>query len=306
MTFRRGATLPVDVTLGYAESCDLGPTAGNGFYKRWPDDLALLSDLGVADLRLTFDWARVQPKPGEISGAWIERYANILDAAEAIGISVWATMYDGGLPRWFVNEGGFDDAAAVARWWPRWVERIAEAFGERVHGWIPFSVIPVDLPDQAWVDTWDILRGDRPVIASLRYVDGFGFGTRHAERLDRVGVSLDELLDEEGELTDEVLDDSGERWSRALHEAADAVPGRPLVISRFTPHHVDPEAASRIVTRLVDVIDTAIADGLTIETCLVEPAIAGHDSPLALVNSDREPQPAADAFLIAPHDDDAD
>ena len=52
MTLRRGAALTTAATLGHADTADLGPTAGNGFRTRWPDDLAALQDLAPgADYR---------------------------------------------------------------------------------------------------------------------------------------------------------------------------------------------------------------------------------------------------------------
>ena len=45
--------------LGYADTADVGPTAGNGFYRRWPDDLAALQDAGFEDRLL--DWYAAHP-----------------------------------------------------------------------------------------------------------------------------------------------------------------------------------------------------------------------------------------------------
>lgn len=307
MTFRRGATLPVSVTLGHADTCDLGPTAGNGFYKRWPDDLALLADLGVTDLRLTFDWARFQPKPGEFSGAWVERYENVVQAATAVGMTVWAALHDAGVPRWFVNEGGLDDDEAVTAWWPRWVERVADRFGDAVEGWIPFAELPNGLPDQVWIDTWGILGGgDADVVLSLTAADGFGAATRHEGRFGRLGIAFDALADPDVSVDafgDDLLDGESNRWTEAVHSAAEAVSGAPIVVSRFTPNHDDPDVDGRLMDRMVGVLDAAIADGITVDTCFVEPAIAGPDSAMALLGTDRTPRPAAEVYLTSADDD---
>jgi Glycosyl hydrolase family 1 len=303
MSFRRGAALPVSTTLGFAESSDLGPTAGNGFYKRWPDDLALLADLGVADLRLTFDWARLQPKPGEFAGDWVERYENLFAAADAIGISVWGAMYDSGVPKWFANEGGIDDDEAITRWWPRWIERVADTFGEHVDGWIPFAVLPESLPDQVWIDTWRVLgAGDPPVVASLAAADGYSFAGRRNGEFDVLGVALPTHLSDDLAVTDDDLRLAAEHWEQALNDAAAAAPDEPIMISSFTPTHTDPDVSGQMMERLVGAIEAAVADGIEVTTCLVEPAIAGPDSSSALVASDRTATPAADAFLIAPGD----
>lgn len=298
MTFRRGATLPVAVTLGHADTCDLGPTAGNGFYTRWPDDLALLVDLGVTDLRLTFDWARFQPKPGEFAGAWVERYEHVLGAARAIGLSVWASLYDAGVPKWLVNEGGLDHRDTVTAWWPRWVERVADRFGGLVDGWIPFAEIPGNLPDQPWIDTWQILGGGRPpVVLSVAAPDDLGIAQRHLGRFDHLGISLDALVAADVEVTDAVLDEESARWRQALEEAAEITPRASLMVSRFTPNHDDPDADGLLVERAIATFDDAIRSGIDVVACLIEPAIAGPDSARALLDSGRRTRPAADVFL---------
>ena len=299
--------MPVAATLGHAESSTLGPTAGNGFYKRWPDDLALLSDLGVTDVRITFDWARLQPKPGEFSGDWSERYESIVGAAEAIGIRVWATLHDEGIPRWFDNEGGLGDAEATQRWWPRWVERIADRFGDHVFGWIPFAVMPADVPAQAWSDTWGILGGgDAPVSTSLQARDGFDRVASLREEASVIGVALETLIDDQHVPSDDELRTASERWEQALHDAAEAADGPPLVVSQFTPHHVDPTVGGRIVERFVEVVDAAIDDGVELTTCFLDPGIAGPEFPLGLIDRDRSPQPAGEAYFSGGGDDDDD
>ena len=72
MTFERGASLTIATTLGFSADSNLGPTAGNGFEVRWHDDLVALAELGIIAVRIPLDWARLQPKPGEIDGNWAE------------------------------------------------------------------------------------------------------------------------------------------------------------------------------------------------------------------------------------------
>lgn len=328
MSFRRGATLSTAVTLGHADTSDLGPSAGNGFYKRWPDDLALLHELGLTEIRITLDWPRLQPKPGTLDADWAERFDAMLAAADAIDLRVWATLHDGGIPRWLDNEGGLADPEAFTRWWPRWVERAADRFGDQVHAWIPFVSIPDGAPEQPWRDTWDILGGtSAPVVASLRERDAAGAAAALAGRMDRLGVAF-ELPDQRADgATDaggegrrpgdgtasshrseadgeaERADDgvpvdatrSIEQWAELLHTAGDAA-DVPLVVTEFNCDHVDPATGGRIVARVVGAIDEAIADGVRVEAAFADPAIAGPDSPIGLLDKDRAAQPAALAF----------
>lgn len=296
MSFHRGTALTTATTLGFADTADLGPTAGNGFYRQWPDDLALLQDIGITDVRLTLDWARLQQKPGGLDPDWTERFENMLEAAEAIDLRVWATLYDGSIPRWFDNEGGFDDAAAFEKWWPRWVESAAETFGDHVHAWMPFDVIPADAT-QPWRDTWGVLGGQQPVVASIGALTSLDDISTFADRLDRVGIALAPLWTPDEEITDEMFAEAADRWGTIVRVSADQVDDAPVVISGFEPSHDDHDVCAQILEQFITVVDDAIDDGVDVEVAFLEPAIAGHDSVHGLLDSDRSPTVTASIYL---------
>ena len=296
MTFRRGASLTTATTLGYADTADRGPTAGNGFRTRWPDDLAALQEVGISDVRITLDWARLQPKPGVLDADWSERFEQIVQAADAIGMHAWACLHEDSIPRWFDNDGGFDDEENFTTWWPRWVERAAERFGDLVAGWVPFSCIPAGAPEQPWIDTWGILGGGPPVVAAIDLRDSADSVGRLAERMDLLGAVLGGDWDDDDELGAAVLAGTTDRWGGELREAADAV-DHDLVITGFDPGHRDADTAGDIVGALRSVIDDAIADGVPIECVFIEPGIAGAEAPIGLLDADRAPTPSSAAFL---------
>lgn len=293
MTFRRGAALTTAASLGFADNADKGPTAGNGFYRRWPDDLALLQDIGITDLRITLDWARLQPKPGDLDGDWSERFTQILQAAGAIDLRTWITLHDGSVPRWFDNEGGLDDTEALTRWWPKWVERAAESFGDLAHGWVPFAAIPADAVRAPWADTWGILGGGAPVVASLGDTTAIDLVEG---RCDLLGVRLDAGHDERDVEPDAALEADTGRWGRRLREHADAL-DVPITVAGFDTGSVDGSLAGRIVERLVAVLDEALDDGVDLDSCFLEPAIAGPESTVGLLDRDRSTTAVAAAYL---------
>jgi beta-glucosidase len=295
MSFRRGAALSTSSTLGFADTADVGPTAGTGFYRRWPDDLAALQDAGATDVRLTIDWARLQPKPDTFDDDWAERFEQMIAAATAIDLRVWATLHDGSIPKWLDNEGGLADDEAVTRWWPRWVERTAERFGDLVGGWVPFATVPAGMPEQPWRDTWGILGGgDAPVVASVDpdHTAAGGF----SGLTTALGLALPISWDRADDLDRGDLERAGVRWGDVVRDAADAADA-PIVISGFSPTHDDPETASLVVERLVETLDDAISDGVVVELCFLDPAISSPESPSGLLDADRAPTPAGLAFL---------
>ena len=296
MTLRRGAALTTAATLGHADTADLGPTAGNGFRTRWPHDLAALQDLGITDVRIALDWARLQPKPGLLDDDWAERFEQILQATDAIGVRPWACLHEAAVPRWFDNDGGFGNDETFTTWWPRWVERAAERFGDLVGGWVPFACIPAGAPDQPWIDTWGILAGGPPVVAAVDLRDRAGTVGSYAGRTDLLGAVLRGGWDRDDPVDAGELSRTADRWGGEVREAAEAIDAS-LVISGFSADHDDADTAGEIVAAFRSVVEDAVADGVPIEVVFVEPGIAGPDSPAGLLDADRASTPTSTAFL---------
>ena len=300
MTFERGASLTTATTLGFSAHADLGPTAGNGFEQRWHDDLLALAELGITALRIPLDWARLQPKPGEIDGNWAEWYQNVLTAVDTIGLQAFVTLHETGIPRWFDNDGGLDDADTFTKWWPRWVERAADRFGDQVRAWVPFAVIPPKAPFQPWKDTWGILGGSgSPVVASVD-AGPEGLGTfQYVERFlgltDRIGVELTGLLgDGSGQFAERAAEDIG----RAIRDVAERAGSAPLTITAV-PTGRGPDgsqAGEEVVEVTVATIDDAIVDGVAIDVAFVEPAIGVPDGDIGLLDPDRAPTAVSAVF----------
>ena len=302
MTFDRGASLTTATTLGFSDGADLGPTAGNGFYKRWPDDLAALSDLGLTALRIPLDWARLQPKPGAIDSNWAEWFDHVLVAVDAIGLQPWVTLHEAGIPRWFDNDGGLDDADTFTTWWPRWVERAADRFGDHVHGWIPFASVSPKAPFQAWKDTWGILGGnDHTVVASIDARPGIREVERFLGLADQIGIDLNGVVADLADAT--TADGHGARGAetvgQAIRDIAERAGSTGIMITAI-PTASTPDAAGAIVGDVVATIDDAIADGVAIGAGFVEPAIGVAGDAVGLLDADRAPTPVAEVFQTHP------
>jgi len=129
---------------------------GAGFATAYAGDLAAFAGHGIGHLRITLDWARLEPSPGHHDGTAVEHLRLVLEAARAAGVAPWACLLDGTLPGWFSHdERGFADVRSRQYFWARHVEFVGESFGDLVHGWIPVFE-PSRYATQGWID------GSRP------------------------------------------------------------------------------------------------------------------------------------------------
>ncbi|MFN0028069.1 MAG: family 1 glycosylhydrolase [Acidimicrobiales bacterium] len=200
-SLRWGAAFPAVQSEGAAlgsdwfawERADEVPPSfeGNEFARHFAADFELLASVGADLVRITLDWARIEPEEGKIDVAVLERYRNVLVAAKEAGLEPWVVLVDGPAPGWFsIDERGWRDRRARQYFWPRHVERIADHVGDLVPAWVPIlrpvsfargSFITAAAPPgtrsvQRFVETvqgcylaslgaWEVLRGSGAPVA---------------------------------------------------------------------------------------------------------------------------------------------
>lgn len=111
---------------------------GNGWATNAADDALALASLGANAVRITIEWARLEPRPGQVDTGRVAHEREVLRACRAAGLEPWLTLQHGSLPGWFLDdEGGFKDDRARGYFWPRHVDRCAEWFEDLAAGWVP-------------------------------------------------------------------------------------------------------------------------------------------------------------------------
>jgi beta-glucosidase len=103
-------------------------------WHRYDEDIALLAELGQQAHRLSLEWSRIEPAPGEYSAAALAHYRRVLDALADRGLTAFVTLHHFTLPRWLAERGGWLAPDAVERF-ARYVERVAAELGDL----IPFA-----------------------------------------------------------------------------------------------------------------------------------------------------------------------
>lgn len=110
---------------------------GNGFATTFVEDFALFADSGLGHVRITVDWARVEPVGGQIDAGELERLVEMFTAANDAGLHAWATLHHTSLPGWFADDTDGFIGSRPSIHWSRHVDRIAELLDGLVLGWIP-------------------------------------------------------------------------------------------------------------------------------------------------------------------------
>jgi len=104
-------------------------------YHRWPEDLDLLTDLGVSAYRLSFSWARLQPTGrGKLNPAGVRFYRQLLTALRGRGIRPFVTLYHWDLPQPLQDEGGWSTRSTAQRF-ADYVALVVPAFADLVTDW---------------------------------------------------------------------------------------------------------------------------------------------------------------------------
>ncbi len=84
-------------------------------WHRWPDDVALVADLGLDTYRFSVEWSRIEPEEGEWSHAAVAHYRRLCQALRARGVEPTVTFHHFTTPRWVSARGGWEDPSTAER-----------------------------------------------------------------------------------------------------------------------------------------------------------------------------------------------
>lgn len=125
-------------TPGRAVGGATGDTACD-HYHRYPEDIALLRDLGVDDYRFSISWPRLLPRgSGPVNPKGLDFYDRLIDELLAADIAPAVTLYHWDLPQALEDRGGWrvrESAEAFAEY----AAVAAERYGDRVERWITLN-----------------------------------------------------------------------------------------------------------------------------------------------------------------------
>ena len=116
------------------------------FYHRYPQDVALMRELGLNAFRFSVAWPRVLPEGrGRVNAAGLDFYDRLVDELLAHDIEPLLTLYHWDLPSALEDAGGWPERATVEAF-REFAGVVARRLGDRVGRWVTMN--------EPWVVSW--------------------------------------------------------------------------------------------------------------------------------------------------------
>ncbi|MFI9846882.1 GH1 family beta-glucosidase [Nonomuraea sp. NPDC051941] len=104
-------------------------------YHRYPDDVALMAELGLRAYRFSVAWPRVQPLgSGAVNQRGLDFYRRLVDELLGRGIEPWPTLYHWDLPQPLEDAGGWPARETALRF-ADYAAAVHDALADRVTHW---------------------------------------------------------------------------------------------------------------------------------------------------------------------------
>jgi beta-glucosidase len=117
---------------------DTGDVACN-HYHRWPEDVALMADIGLNAYRFSIAWSRILPGGhGAVEPRGLDFYDRLVDRLLAAGIEPWVTLYHWDLPHALHLQGGWLNPT-ISDWFAEYTAVVVDALSDRVTNWMTLN-----------------------------------------------------------------------------------------------------------------------------------------------------------------------
>ena len=104
-------------------------------YRRWPQDITLMCELGLKAYRFSLSWSRILPQgTGEVNDRGLDFYERLVDGLLASGIQPVPTLFHWDLPAALDDRGGWTNRDS-ADWFADYAEVVLLRLGDRVTRW---------------------------------------------------------------------------------------------------------------------------------------------------------------------------
>jgi beta-glucosidase len=108
-------------------------------YHRYPEDIALMRQIGLRAYRFSISWPRVLPEgTGPINEAGLSFYDRLVDGLLAADIQPWVTLFHWDYPQALYQRGGWLNRESP-EWFAEYARVVVDRLSDRVSNWITIN-----------------------------------------------------------------------------------------------------------------------------------------------------------------------
>ena len=117
--------------MEWAENSTFNEPSGDAcdHYHRYPEDIAMLAELGLNAYRFSLEWSRIEPEAGFYSRAALDHYKRMIESCLNQGVTPVVTYNHFTVPRWMAGRGGWSAADAPERF-AAYASRVTQHVGD--------------------------------------------------------------------------------------------------------------------------------------------------------------------------------
>lgn len=100
-------------------------------YNRYQEDFALCKQLNTNAVRISIEWARIQPESDTFDPLELDHYRKVLKAAKDQGLKTFVTLHHFTNPKWFAKIGGWSNRKSP-KLFCNYAKLVAEQLGDQI------------------------------------------------------------------------------------------------------------------------------------------------------------------------------
>jgi beta-glucosidase len=107
-------------------------------YHKFEEDFQIAHDIGLNAMRISIEWARIEPVEGHFDVKALDHYRKVLQSMKEQGLTRMVTLWHWTLPKWFADQGGFEKKDGIEAY-TRYCWFVTQNLGSEIDFWVTLN-----------------------------------------------------------------------------------------------------------------------------------------------------------------------